>query len=694
MLRLIISTGLFLLTAATAAHAAPRGFDVRDLVVLERVSDPQIGPDGKTLAFSLRQTDMEANKGVNGIWLLDLSVRGAQPTRLTPAGESWSSARFAGDGKLYALSAKSGSMQVWRLDPRGGAPKQVTDYPFGVGAYALSRDGKQIAVSMEVFADCATLACSKERIDARGERKATGAVYDALFVRHWDTWKDGTRSQLFVAPIGADGKAGREPARVSRGLDGDVPTKPFGGDSDFTFSADGKSIFFVLRDAGAGLEALSTNHDLWQAPVDGSAAPVNLTDDNDASDNTPVVSPDGKYLAYLAMSRPMYESDRQRILLRTLATGETREIAPKWDRSPGSLAFAPDGKTLYVTGDDLGQHPIFAIDVGTGEVTRHIDAGYVSGLAVTADEIVYVYDDLRTPADLFGMDTDGENVRRLTQFNTERLKDVALGDFEQFTFYGANNDTVHGYVVKPWNFKAGETYPVALIIHGGPQGSMGNHWHYRWNPQTYAGAGFASVFIDFHGSTGYGQAFTDAIRQDWGGKPLEDLQKGLELALARYDYLDGERVCALGASYGGYMVNWIAGNWPDAFKCLVSHSGVFDARSMYYGTEELWFDEWEHGAKPYYADPQAYEKHNPANHVAKWRVPMLVVHSDLDFRVPLEQGISAFTALQRKGVPSRFLRFPDENHWILKPANSILWHDTVNAWLQRWTRADASQRKP
>lgn len=669
--------------AALPALAESRGFDVRDLVTLERVSDPQVSPDGKTLVYAVRETDLENNRGVNGLWTLSLDRQGAEPVRLTPAGESWASPRFGGDGRLYAMSARSGSMQVWRLPLEGGEPEQVTDYPLGIGAYGLSRDGRRIAVSMEVFTDCEDLDCTVKRKEERAKDKATGHVYDRIFVRHWDSWKDGTRSQLFVAAIGRDGKAGA-PVWVSRGLNGDVPTRPFGGDGDFTFSADGSSVFFVLRDADAALEPLSTNLDIWQAPVDGSSRPVNLTDDNDASDNTPVVSPDGRYLAWLAMSRPMYESDRQRIMLRDLESGQSREIAADWDRSAGSLAFSPDGRTLYVTADDLGQHRLFAVDVTRGTVRRLTDLGYVSALAVGAKDLVYAWDDLRSPADLYRMDLQGGNVRPLTRLNRERLQDVVLGDFEQFSFYGAGGDTVYGHVVKPWNFQEGGRYPVAFIIHGGPQGSMGNHWHYRWNPQTYAGAGFAAVFIDFHGSTGYGQAFTDSIRMDWGGKPLEDLQKGLQAALARYEWLDGDRVCALGASYGGFMINWIAGNWPDAFMCLVNHSGIFDARTMYYGTEELWFDEWEHGGRPYYEAPEDYERFNPASHVSKWRVPMLVIHSDLDFRVPLEQGISTFTALQRKGIPSRFLRFPDENHWILKPANSILWHDTVNAWLKQW----------
>lgn len=683
---MIRSLALFLAGAVLAwplaAPAATRGLDVRDLVTLERVSDPQLAPDGKTVAYVVRETDMAGNRGVNGIWLLDLERRDAQPRRLTPEGESWSNPRFDGDGRLFAGSAKGGSNQVWRL-AGGGEPIQVTDVPGGVGAWQLSPDGQRLAFSVAMFPDCADIACTRDRLEARKQVKASGTAYDGLFIRHWDTWKDGTRNQLFVAELDSDGRAGA-PVWVSKGPLGDTPSKPFGGDGDFAFARDGRSLFFVLRDAGEGLEPLSTNLDIWRVPVDGSEPPVNLTADLDGGESSPVPSPDGRHLAFFSMARPMYEADRHRILLRELDTGATREIAADWDRSAGTLAFGHDGRTLYVTANDVGQNPLFAIDVASGQVRRLTGDGQVSAVAVGRDRIVYAMNDLANPADLHRVDLRGRNARQLTRHNAERLAEVVMGDYEQFRFDGAGGATVHGYVVKPWNFREGERYPVAFIIHGGPQGSMGNSFHYRWNPQTYAGAGFAAVFIDFHGSTGYGQAFTDAIRQDWGGKPLEDLKLGLAAALDRYRWLDGERACALGASYGGYMINWIAGNWPDGFKCLVNHSGIFDNRFMYYSTEELWFTEWEHGARPQYEDPAAYEKHNPANHVANWRTPMLVIHGDLDYRVPPEQGIATFTALQRKGVASRFLRFPDENHWILKPENSIQWHDEVKAWLRRW----------
>ncbi|HET9482694.1 MAG TPA: S9 family peptidase, partial [Xanthomonadales bacterium] len=312
--------------------------------------------------------------------------------------------------------------------------------------------------------------------------------------------------------------------------------------------------------------------------------------------------------------------------------------------------------------------------------------------SVGDDEVVFARDDLRSPAQLFRAGLRGGSETPLTDVNAARLAEIEFGAFEQFEFAGWNDETVHGYVVKPHGYEDGGKYPVAFIIHGGPQGSMGNSFHYRWNPQTYAGKGFAVVFVDFHGSTGYGQAFTDSISGDWGGKPLEDLQKGLAHALKSYAFLDADRVCALGASYGGYMVNWIAGNWSEPFRCLVNHDGVFDKRMMAYSTEELWFDEWENKGTPFDA-PENHEKHNPVRFVSKWSKPMLVVQGGLDFRIPLEQGLATFTALQRRGIESRFLYFPDENHWVLKPQNSVLWHDTVNAWLEKHTTSAPGHRQ-
>ena len=654
-----------------------RPFDVDDLVRMERVSDPQLSADGKWLVYSQRSTDMTNNRGSSAIWSLRLDQTGAQPRQLVGSGAS--SPRLSADGKsLYFLSSRTGSSQVQRLSLREpGEAQAVTALSLDVDSFDVVGNGEALLLSLAVFPDCETLSCTADRLGQSPE--ASGVVYDRIFIRHWDHWKDGRQQQLFSARIGDRSATDADLKWLSKGLDGDVHSQPFGGDTDYDPSPDGQKVVFALRIAGKS-EPWSTNFDLYEVPIDGSAAPRNLTADNQAWDGTPVHSPDGRKLAWLAMSRPGFEADRFRIMLRDLASGSIREVAPDWDRSPGDLQFSADGKSLYVSADDLGQTRLFAINVADGKVRRLTDSGSVHGVAVAKDKLVYARDALDTPSDLYQIGPSGGTARQLTQVNAERLSALRFGEYEQFSFPGWNDETVYGWVVKPADYQAGQRYPVAFIVHGGPQGSMGNSFHYRWNPQTYAGKGYAVVFIDFHGSTGYGQAFTDAISGDWGGKPLVDLQKGLSYAIDNYDFLDGDNACALGASYGGYMMNWVAGAWNDRFKCIVNHDGIFDNRFMSWSTEELWFDEWEHGG-PQYEVPENYERHNPVNRLADWQTPMLIIHGAQDFRVPLEQGIAAFTALQRRGIESRFLYFPDENHWVLKPKNSIQWHREVERWL-------------
>ena len=352
------------------------------------------------------------------------------------------------------------------------------------------------------------------------------------------------------------------------------------------------------------------------------------------------------------------------------------------------MQLSKDGKAIYVSADDNGDHAIFAIDIASGKAKRLNGPGQVEGFSVVGNDIVFARSTLKSPADLFRMNAGGSKGNAAGRdLNAARLADAQMGDKVRCPTRssGAEDATVQGYVVKPVGYKKGKKYPGGLHHpRWSLQGAMTNEFHYRWNPQTYAGQGFAVVTVNFHGSTGYGQAFTDAISGDWGGKPLVDLQKGWAAALEKYAFLDGNRACALGASYGGYMVYWIAGNWPQPWKCLVDHDGVFDNRMMGYSTEELWFDEWENKGTPW-ENPDNYEKYNPVDYVKNWHDPMLVIHSAHDYRIPLEQGIAAFTALQRRGIPSEFLTFPDENHWVLKPQNSVLWHDTVNAWLKKWT---------
>jgi dipeptidyl aminopeptidase/acylaminoacyl peptidase len=668
--------------SAIAADQMPakKPLTVRDMVNFDRVSEPALSRDGKLVVFSVRQTDYAANKGVTSLWIDNLGTHGI-PKRLLADGMTGNSGAFAPDGQsVYFISSNSGSDQIWRQPVAGGAATQVSNYPLDVGGFKLSPDGKSLALSFDVFPDCQDLACTKKHLEATAANKASGRIFDKLFIRHWDTWEDGRRSQLFTAAIGADGKTAAEPTLVSIGIDGDVPSKPFGDPSEFNWSPDSKWLAFDVRIAGRS-EPWSTNFDVYLTPADGSAAPRDLTEANKAWDAAPVFSPDGKTLYYRAMKRPGFEADRFALMEMNLATGATREIDPAWDRSADGITLSADGKTIFTTADDMGQHPLFAVNIASGAVKQIVGAGTVSAIDIAGDTLVFTRDSLKSPDQLFVARPDGSAQRPVSHNNDDKMKDIAFGDFEQFSFPGWNGDTVHGYVLKPWNYEAGKKYPVAFLIHGGPQGSFGNDWSFRWNPEWYAGLGYAVVMVDFHGSTGYGQAFTDAISQHWGDRPLEDLQKGWAAALQKYQFLDGTDACALGASYGGYMIYWIAGNWSSPWKCLVDHDGVFDNRMMGYATEELWFSEWENGGTPW-ANPEGYERFNPVDHVKDWKVPMLIVHNQLDMRIPIEQGIAAFTALQRKGIESKFLSFPNEDHWVLKPQNSVEWHDTVSAWLK------------
>lgn len=680
------TVSIAVLSAAVSLSALPAEktpFNVRDLVAMERVSSPILSPNARFAVFAVRQADVAANTSRTGLWIENLMARDAlPPVRFTDESMNVNSPSFSPDGKqVYFLSAKSGSMQLWSQALDAKAATQISNFVLDVGSYKISPDGQSLALSFEAFNDCADLACTRKRLDEQAARKASGLLYDKLFIRHWDTWADGRRNQLFVAPLTA-GKLGN-PVKISRGIDGDVPSKPFGDASEYTWAPDGKSIVFSVRIAGK-TEAWSTNFDLYRVDAAGKNNPQNLTAANPAWDTAPLFSSDGKTLYYNAMARPGFEADRYAIMAMDVASGKTRAVAPNWDRSAGALKLSSDGKTLYTSADELGQHPLFAIDIASGASRQVAGNGTLEEFDIAQNTFIFTRDTLTSPAQLFVLNAEGGSERQITVNNSESLAKLAMGEPEQFDFTGAKGEKVYGYVLKPANYQEGKSYPVAFLIHGGPQGSFGNHFHYRWNPQTYAGQGFAVVMIDFHGSTGYGQAFTDSISGDWGGAPLEDLQKGWAAVLKNHAFLDGERACALGGSYGGYMTNWIAGNWSAPWKCLVSHSGVFDSRMMSYSTEELWFDEWEMKGMPY-QNPANFERHNPVNYVAQWHVPMLVIHGQLDYRIPVEQGIGAFTALQRLGIESQFLTFPDENHWILKPQNSILWHDTVNAWLKRWT---------
>ncbi len=666
---------------AITTPAAAKGLTIDDMLAMQRVGAPVVSPDGKSVAFSVRDTDFDANRGRFDVWVA--SVDGASIRRLTTHAENDTDPQWSPDGKsLFFMSSRSGSSQVWRISLGGGEPEQVTKLATDINGYDLFPDGKRMVLAIDVWPGAKTLSDSIKLDDSKAKSKSKARIYDNLLFRHWDQWEDGKYSHLFVwtpAELGGKAEDARDlmPAQTT-----DSPTHPFGGMEEVDISPDSKTIAFVIRNSGKA-NAYQTNTDVFLVPVDGRTKPVNVTADNKAYDFEPVFSPDGKSLALRQMKRPVFEADRERLSIFDIATRKTRVLTEAWDRSAGGIDWSADGKTIFTDTANLGHQSVFAIDVATGKEKLLVEKGTNSGTRVAGDRLVFVRDTLKMPAELFTMKPDGSDLRQLTHFNDARVAKIQFGDYEQFTFKGAKNETVYGYVMKPAGYTGGKS-PVAFLIHGGPQGSFGDHFHYRWNPQVYAGRGYASVFIDFHGSTGYGQAFTDSISGDWGGAPYEDLMLGLDHALAKFSYLDKTRVVALGASYGGFMINWINGH-TDRFKALVCHDGNIDERMAYYDTEELWFPEWDHGGVPW-EKPENYTKHNPIDHVKNWKTPTLVIHGALDYRVVDTQGMSTFTALQRKGIPSKFIHFPDENHWVLKPQNSKLWHQEVLAWLDRWTK--------
>ena len=674
----LIATAALCFSSVPASAQETHPFSVHDMLAMDRISGPEVSPDGRWIVFVLSTTDLEANRSRTDLWLVGVDGEGL--VRLTSHEASDFNPRWSADGKsLFFLSTRSGSSQVWRLPLGGGEATQVTDQSLDVGNLVLSPDGAQMAFSMEVFPDCSDVECSVKRLEEREKTKASGLLYDNIFVRHWDTWKDGRRSHLFVMSI-EKGKA----VDVTAGMDADIPSKPFGGPEEITFTPDSRSLVFAARDVGHE-EPWSVDFDLYVVPADGSTKPRCLTEANEAWDTHPVFSPDGKTLAYMAMSRPRFEADRFRIVLKQWPDGEPKVLTEDWDRSAGTILWSADGRAIYTTAANIGQTSLFAIDTASGDVRTLVKEGNIRSPGFADDRLVFGMSHLRSPVELYSFQADDSSLSAITHINADKVAAARMGEPEQFSFKGWNDETVYATIVKPVDFDATKKYPVAFLIHGGPQGSFGNNFHYRWNPQAYAGAGYAAVMVDFHGSVGYGQDFTDSITGDWGGKPFMDLVKGLEATLERYPWMDGDRVAGLGASFGGYMVNWIAGKWPNRFRCLVNHDGNLDERFAYYATEELWFPEWEHGG-PAYENPQGYEKHNPVNFVQNWRTPMLVIQGALDFRIVDAQGLATFNALQRRGIPSKLLFFPNENHWVLRPANSIQWHDTVIGWLDRWTK--------
>lgn len=692
-------------TPLLAQDSGPAPMTARDLVTMPRLGAATVTPDGKYAVYAVTVTDEETLARKSELYLHNLTDLGAAPVRLDLGGSA-SGAAFGSDGLLYFLSDRpdegssdsEGTTEVWRaaIDASGTVTRavQVTNFGTPIDGFALSPKSDAIALWAPVSRTCEAFGCKGDGT-AHLPGPGNGRLYDANdgFVRHWDEWETpGTYSRIFVFGI-EDGKAvgDGEPldgsAALKGALVGDAPTKPFGGGEEIAWAPDGSAVYFTARVADKG-EPTSTNLDIYRAARDGGV-PENLTAGNAATDTTPAVSPDGRWLAWLSMERPTYEADRLRVMLRDLRTGQVRALTQDFDRSFGSIAWTPDSKWIVATAQDVLDTPAFRIEPKSGKIEKldlmaGNEAHIGNVLPLAGERLLFTRDSIGAPAELF-LSAKWQQAKPLTQVASAKVGAMAATVTTRFSFAGANGDTVWGQITRLENFAG--AMPAILYIHGGPQGSFNDGWSSRWNPRVLASQGYAVISVDFHGSTGYGQAFTDAINQDWGGKPLEDLQKGFAAALERDPQIDGTRACAMGASYGGFMVNWIAGNWPDRFDCLVQHDGLFDMRSFYYTTEELWFPRWDFGGS--YSEAKAgYEKWNPVNHVDNWKTPMLVVTGEKDFRVPYTQGIASFTALQERGIPAQLLVFPTENHWVLGAKNSLQWHDTVFAWLGRWLKAE------
>ncbi len=672
----MLALPLMAMAKKTKTHA----FGWEDMFAMVRLSEAKPSPDGKWVLFSETRYDVESNTSNTDLAMVDR--KGETHRRLTHLPAADYNGRWMPCGKsIFFLSTRSGSAQVWRLPVAGGEAYQVTDLPVDLEGFEMSADGKRLVFWAKVFPDCKKLTCTAKRLEKKAKDPVKAMLFDKLMIRHWDTWFDGRRSHLFSLRL-EKGIVQGNAVDLTPGWDQDSPTKPWGGSDEFDISPDSKTLVFASKPSKG--EAWHTNTELYRVPLSGKSKPKCITSSNPAWDTGPVFSPDGKTLAYLAMERAGFEADRFHIVLHDVKTGRKRALTKEWDRSVREMVWAADGGTLYVGASEHARGKIFAVDVESGKVRPLVEVGRNAGLGLTpAGELVFMRDRMVHPKEVFVYSPAMGKTKQLSHVNDAQLAKVRVSQPEEFWF-DHDGFRIHGWILKPVDFRKGRKYPLAFMIHGGPQGNWGDDFHYRWNPQFYAGAGYVTVGIDFRGSTSYGQAFTDANRGNWGVGPYSDLMAGLKHLLAKHKFIDAKRMCALGASYGGYMINWTAGQ-DHPFKCLVNHDGDFDTVSSYFNTEELWFPEWENMGTPW-EKREVYERNSPMQFVGKWKTPMLVIQGALDFRVVETEAFATFNALQRLGIPSKLLYFPDENHWVRKPQNSRLWHRTVLSWLDRWTK--------
>jgi dipeptidyl aminopeptidase/acylaminoacyl peptidase len=717
---ILIFTLLYVVPALTQAK---HPFTFEDMMALKRVSEPVPSPDGKWVVFSAVDVDLAANKKTPHIWIVPLGTAGSsaggvtgvppvEGARVLISDQDGDRPRWAPDGKRCAfISTKEGGSQVWIADFDGAAGAvtrvhKLTAIATEASGELWSPDGKTILFTSDVYPECdggpdAEAACNAKKLEEHEKSKVKALIFDRLLYRHWNAYKEGKRSHLFV--VSADACVGTGapacPAGPARDLtpgDYDAPVFSLGGQDNYAFSPDGQEVCYTSNHDK--VEATSTNNDLWIVPVNGGTggSPVqakNITPDNPASDSTPLYSPDGNYIAYRAQQRPGHESDRFRLMLYDRKTEKKKNLTEDFDRWVGTFTWLPDSSRIYFNTEDRGKAPVFSLLVNSGKLVElPMFLATADDLIITPDsnDILFTNNSLQSPNDLYSLRLCPAGCdpppppRQLTHLNDSVLSQVAMSPLQSFWFEGAMGDKVQGFLVQPPKFDPNRKYPVKFLIHGGPEGAWGDDWSYRWNPELFAANGYVVIMINFHGSTGYGQKFIDAINGDWGGAPFEDLMKGLDYAEKTYPFIDKDRECALGASYGGYMTNWILGH-TDRFKCIVSHDGMFNSMSAWGTTEELWFNEWEFKGTPY-TNRALYDKWSPHMYATNFRTPTLVVHGQLDFRLDVSEGLQLFTTLQRRDVPSKMLYFPDEGHWVLKPQNSQLWYKTVNDWVDQWTK--------
>jgi len=655
------------------AFAQPRPITPNDLWALGRVRGAAISPDGVRVAYTVTRYDVEANRGNSDIWAVPLA--GGEAIQMTSSPGADASPAWSPDGKWLAfVSTRGGSgPQIYLLPADGGEARLLTNQKGGASGPIWSRDGTKILFTSEVWPEGDEAAV---RLRELAEGLTGARIYDELMYRHWDTWEDGMRSHVFMVDVKTGETKDLTPGPY------DTPPISLGGFQDFDLSADGTELAFV-RNTDVPT-AVGTGNDIWLVPTLGGE-PGQFTD-SDANDTSPQYSPDGRCIAYLAMKRPGFESDRARLVVHDRQSGQRRWLTEGLDRSVGSFVWSPDSTTLYFLCQDRIYRSLYRVSAQGGEIAQLTRGTYNSSVAISPDgeTLVVARQSNAMPTELFTLNTEGRTLRQLTHTNDELLAELDMDTTETFTFKGDGGTENEGFIVRPPAFDPGRKYPLVYLVHGGPQGAWSDVFHYRWNANMFAAPGYVVVAVNPRGSTGYGQQFTDEISEDWGGKVFEDLMKGLDYVLETYPFIDSSRMAAAGASYGGYMMNWFEGH-TTRFKTLVNHDGVANTVSMYFSTEELWFLEWEFGGTPW-TSPRLYRRWNPMEYVENFKTPMLIIHGAEDYRVPLEQGLEMFTALRRNGVRARLLYFPDEGHWVLRPQNAMVWWKTIYEWLAEYLK--------